>query len=333
MELVAGAVLILLSGFFSGSETAVYRGQWVRLVTWANKRTRGARLAARLLDRRESTVIATLVGTNLCNVFAAMLFSRFVASRFGPAYTGIAVIVVVSLTLVFGEFLPKAFAAARPNGWLRSSSGLLAASMVLFAPAILLLAGIARVFATPFVRTRAKLSLTRQDFLAVLRQRERTTRDTGSMEHHTSSVKREEDTRNGQPISSMVARLFELSGARVAEAQIPLEQVVAVPQDADLKDILTIVEEHGFSRILVYRGSKANIIGVILAKDLLAAPAYRIRRIDRVKADTRAMEVLEAMRRRGVHIAVVVDESGAVTGMVTLEDILEELVGEIRSED
>lgn len=320
MELLAGLLLVLGCGFFAGSETAVYRAHWIRLITWSRKRSGGAGLAVRLLDRREAAIIAALVGTNLCSVFAAMLVSNFTARHLGPAYTGIAVVAVVALTFVFGEYLPKALATARPNLWLRRAAFPLVAMLVLFAPVVVFLAGIARVFATPFARTRVRLSLTRQDFLAALRQRER----------HPAGVAA---APGGQPISGMVARLFRLSGASLAEARIPLGRVRSVPADAPVADVLRVIDEHGCSRIPVYQGEPGNITGVVFAKDLLGGAALRVRPIDRVRESARAMEVLERMQRRGEHIAVVTDDEDRPTGIVTLEDILEELVGEIRSED
>jgi putative hemolysin len=326
MGLALALVLIPLTGFFSGSETALYRGQWIRLTTWAARKAGGAGLALRLLNLREQVVVATLVGTNLCSVFAAMLSSEFVATSLGPEYTGIVVVAVVVLTLVFGEFLPKAHAQARPNYWLRRAAVPLAASGLLFAPAVVVLTGLARLFAIPFAKTREHLSLTRQDFLSALRQRER------------ESEPDEAPGEKSQPISSMVSRLFRLKGMMVAEALIPIEEVESVPEGASEDQIRQLVEEHGFSRIPVYRGiDRLDITGVVFAKDLLAGAAdrtsgYRVRRIQRVKERARVIEVLERMQKRGTHIAVVEDESGAVSGIVTLEDILEELVGEIRSE-
>jgi putative hemolysin len=316
MEPVVGLVLIGLSGFFSGSETAVYRAQWVRLRTWADDRVAGAGLALALLRRREPTVIAALVGTNLCSVFASVLVSGFIADRFGPAYTGLGVVLVVALGLVFGEFLPKAMAQASPNLWLRRSAVPLAASLGLFAPVVLVLYGVARVFATPVARHRGRFPLTRQDFLSALRQREQ-----GDPPEH-----------GGPPISAMVARLFRFSGLKLEEAAIPLERVQAVPEGATRAQVQAVIEEHGFSRIPVYRGDRGHITGVIFAKDLLRDERPRVRRIRSVPEEARLIEVLERMQRASIHMAVV-ESGGKVTGIVTLEDILEELVGEIRSED
>jgi CBS domain containing-hemolysin-like protein len=320
MQLAAALALVVLSGFFAGSETAVYRAHWIRLTDWSRRRVAGAGLALRLVGWREPTVIAALVGTNLCSVFATVLVSKFVADEFGPAWTGAGVVVLVALTLVFGEYLPKALAQASPNRWLSRMSLPLAVSLGLFAPAVLLLAGVARVFATPFSRTRERLSLSRHDFLAAIRQREK-------------QNGRPADDRHGPAISALVARLFRFSGMKLAEAAVPLERVRSVAEGAGREEVLAVVEEHGFSRIPVFRGERSNIVGVVLAKDLLAGGQPPVRRIDRLSEESRAIEVLNRMQRVGGHIAVVVDAEGRTEGIVTLEDILEELVGEIRSED
>ncbi len=314
MELLAGFFLILASGFYSGSETALYRANWIRLTNWASHNIAGAKVALQLLNRRETTVVDTLVGANLCNVFAAVLFSRFFAARYGPAYTTVAVVLVVGLTIILGDYVPKAIAQAFPDRWLRQTVLPLSFSRVVFAPAGFILSGITRLLVGPFTRSGQRLTLTRQDFLAALR-------------------KRDAESGSARLVTEMVSRLFRFSAMKVSEVGIPLAQVEAVPHDAGLNDVLAVINEHGFSRIPVFQGTLANITGVIVAKDLLAAPAWRVRKIPRVGENDRAMEVLRLMQRRGDHLAVVEDASHEVTGIVSLEDLLEELVGEIRSED
>ena len=313
MELLFGFFLILAAGFFAGSETAVYRSNWIRLTNWASHNIPGAKSALQLLDRRETTVVVTLVGANLCNVFAAVLFSRFFAARYGPAYATVAVVLVVVLTIILGDYVPKAIAQAFPDRWLRQTVLPLSVSRVVFAPAVLVLSGIARLLVGPFARSGQRFTLTRQDFLAALR-------------------KRDAESGSARLVTEMVSRLFRFSGMKVSEVCIPLSQVKAVPHDAGLNGVLAVINEYGFSRIPVYQGDLAHITGVIVAKDLLAAPTWRVRKIPRVNETDRAMEVLRLMQRRGEHLAVVEDANHAVTGIVSLEDLLEELVGEIRSE-
>ncbi|MEO0085364.1 MAG: CNNM domain-containing protein [candidate division WOR-3 bacterium] len=304
MELLAAVLLIVLLGVFAGSETAVYRANWIRLTNWVRRRISGAAAALRMLDNRESAIITTLVGTNLCAVFSTQIASRFFAEDLGPAFTPLAVALVVVLTLVAGEYLPKALAQAVPDRWLRTFSLPLQASRILFAPFVYLLAGLVRLLG-PRDASRRSFALTRQDFVTAL----------------------------ATPASAALARrLFRFSGSPVADIAIPIEQVRSVRHDAGLNEITTLVAETGFSRIPVWEGTPDNITGVIVVKDLLAAPARRVRRVQRVPATARSLEVLRQMQQRGDHMVALHDAAGRTTGIVTLEDLLEELVGEIRSE-
>jgi len=313
MDLLVGFFLILATGFFAGSETAVYRANWIRLTNWASRNISGSKSALQLLDRRESTVVATLVGTNLCVVFATELFSHFFEGRYGPASATAAVVLVIALTIILGEYVPKAIAQAFPDRWLRQTVLPLSISRVVFAPAVFVLSGIARLLAAPVAGAGQRFTLTRQDFLAALQKR---------------------DAESGSPrtVTNIVSRLFRFSAMKVAEISIPLVQVKAVPHNAGLNEVLAVLREFGYSRIPVYQGDVANITGVIVVKDLLSAPAWRVRKIPRVNEGDRAMEVLRLMQRHGEHLAVVENADHHVTGIVSLEDLVEELVGEIRSE-
>jgi CBS domain containing-hemolysin-like protein len=320
MELLFGFFLILATGFFAGSETAVYRANWIRLTYWASRNMPGAKSALQSLDRRESTVVVTLVGTTLCIVFATELFSHFFEARYGPASATVAAAIVVALTIILGEYVPKAIAQAYPDRWLQRTVLPLSVSRAVFAPAVFILTGVARLLAGPVLRVprssftvSSTFTLTRQDFLAAMQRR---------------------DAESGSPrtVTNIVSRLFRFSAMKVAEISIPLVQVKAVPHNAGLNEVLAVLREFGYSRIPVYQGDVANITGVIVAKDLLSAPAWRVRKIPRVGEDDRAMEVLRQMQRRGQHLAVVENADHRVTGIVSLEDLIEELVGEIRSE-
>jgi putative hemolysin len=313
MELLFGFFLILATGFFAGSETAVYRANWIRLTNWASRNVSGAKAALQLLDRRETTVVVTLIGANLCGVFATVLFSHFFEAHYGPAFATVAVALVVVLTIIVGDYVPKAIAQAFPDRWLRQTVLPLSISRAVFAPAVFILSGVARLLAGPVASAGPRLTLTRQDFLAALR-------------------KRDAESGTARLVTNMVSRLFRFSAMKVSEVGIPLAQVKAVPHDAGLNGVLAAIKQHGFSRIPVYQGDITNITGVIVAKDLLAAPAWRVRKMPRVNESDRAMEVLRLMQRHGEHLAVVENADHQVTGIVSLEDLLEELVGEIRSE-
>lgn len=313
MELFAGFLLFALSAFFSSSETALYRANWIRLANLAGRRAAGARAALGLLERQEATVVTILIGNNLVNTFASVIIAGWFARTLGPAWTSAAVALVVVVTLVAGEYLPKTLGSAWPNFILRQAAGPLAILGVIFFPAAAVLTAISRVVGQN--QTRRRLSLTRQDFVAAVARRN------GAAPAGPERA-----------VGQLVGRLFRFSSTRVSDVLIPLRAVCSVPHDAGLDAVTAVLADRGFSRIPVREGDPANIIGVIVAKDLLVAPAIRVRRINRVKTDARALDVLRQMQRRGEHLAVVEDDSGTVKGIVSLEDLLEELVGEIRSE-
>jgi putative hemolysin len=325
MDLLLGTLLILFTGFYAGSETAVYRANWIRLRHWVGRNIPGARSALSLLEHRDMTVVVTLVGTSLCTVFATELYAHFFEAAFGPAFTAVAAAIVIILTLILGEYLPKAIAQSYPDRWLRLTALPLSVSRTVFSPAAFLLTGLARALARPAGDSGTTLALTRQDVLAAMARRD-TTLGAGRTAPDAGAVS------SARFVSSIANRLFRFSAMKVSEAQIPLGQVRAVSQDAGLSEVLAAIAAHGYSRIPVYQGDVANITGVIVAKDLLAAPAWRVRKIERVNAGTRAMEVLRRMQHHGEHLAVVEDDTHRVTGIVSLEDLVEELVGEIRSE-
>ncbi len=313
MELLLCAMLFFLSGCFSASEVMVYRANWVRLINWANRKVPGARTALGLLDHQERTIVSILVGNNLANTFSSVILASFFAHTLGPAGASLAVAIVVVVTMIVGEYVPKTIGQAWPTVLLRRAATPLLAGYWLFWPAVTVLIGLTRLFRSPTPGHR--FALTRQDFVAAMARRDRAA-----------------GTGTRLAVGPLVTRLFHFSGTTVADVLIPLGEVKSVAADAGIQDVLEIFNQFGFSRIPVYQGEAANIVGVIVAKDLLAAPAFRVRKAYRVRASDRAMDVLRQMQRRGEHVAVVENETGKVTGIVSLEDLLEELVGEIRSE-
>ncbi|MGQ9678497.1 MAG: hemolysin family protein [bacterium] len=317
MELFAGFLLILITGFYGGSETALYSANWIRLNHWAKNRLAGARDALVALEKIGPTLTAALIGTNLASVFATLLIEQYFVAYLGAGFTPLAVILVVLLTLIFGDYLPKALAQASPNRWLRQTAFGLNFSRVVFTPITYFIVKI-----LPYNRNN---NLSRDDFLKVIAQREQV-------------------PVNRPTTANMVARLFRFSQMKVGEVSIPLKQVKSVSDEADSNAILTIINEFGYSRIPVYSRTRDNIIGVIVAKDLLRLAArsdatpfsekkFPVRPVRSISENTRALDVLRQMQQHGEHLMVVINAAGKTHGIVTLEDLIEELVGEIRSED
>lgn len=303
MEPLAAFILILITGFYAATETALYRANWLRLTHWSRQHLAGAKEALTALEKFTPSLITALIGTNLANVFATILVEHYTVGEFGAGYTPVAVVLIVTFTLILGDYLPKALAQSLPSRWLQRSALILNASRVLFTPVVFILARI-----LPKTKT---LRLTREDYLKVIAGR--------AGKHQTAN---------------MAARLFQFSQMKVIEAAIPIAMVKSLPLGAERKMVLKLLEEYGYSRIPVYEKTRDNIIGCIIAKDLLRDSDYPVvRPVMRVKETTRALELLRQMQHRGEHLAVIEDQNGRVKGIVTLEDLVEELVGEIRSED
>jgi putative hemolysin len=308
LELIGIILLLVASAFFSGTETALYRSNWIRLTNWADRGIAGARAALAVLGHQDRTVITILIGNNLVNNFVSIIISRFFVLAVGPAMTPVAVAIAVTATFIFGEYVPKSLARAFPNPWLCRSALPIEILRYALYPLVTLFWYVGRVFAPR--RQHQRLALTRDDYIAAFAHRGEATQ------------------RNAR----LAARLFSFTQMKVGEIQIPLSTVRSVPSDSGVTEALAVTRQHGFSRLPVYTGTLDNITGVLVVKDLVSAPTRRIRRITRVNSDERALAVLRQMQRRGEHLAAVVDENDKVTGIVSLEDLLEELVGEIRSE-
>jgi CBS domain containing-hemolysin-like protein len=311
-EIIIGLLAIVLQGFFAGSETAYSRANWIRITTWQKKPAAATLLrmrapaTLRLVANKERILIITLIFTNLCVVAASAVFSRFFIINFGPAYTTIAVIIVVVLSLVFGDFLPKAVAQAFPEHWSSLASPIFEFLSLIF---------------SPFLSKPKNVQyhpLTRKDFLYLLKEKE---------------------TKESLVTNQMAKALFDFSRLSVYEIMVPKERIVAFPDIADFSDIKKMVDKYRYSRYPVFKKTNDNIIGIINIKDILTAISRQeislkdvMRKPYFVTPEEKATDVLKAMRQKGEHLALVHNEKNRTVGIVTLEDLLEEVVGEIRSE-
>jgi CBS domain containing-hemolysin-like protein len=311
-EIIIGLIAVLLQGFFAGSETAFSRANWIRLHTWNRKRPTVSFLRIRaahtlsLIERKEQILIITLILTNLFVVITATVFSRFFIVRFGPAYTTVAVVVVVILSLVIGDFIPKIIAQAFSEYWAIVSGPLVKFCLTIFSPVL------------PGKTEKRYHQLSRQDFLYMLKQKP-----------GKESI-----------VTNQIAKaLFDFSQTTVKEIMIPKERIIGFKQDIALVEVKKIVEKYRFSRYPVYKKTTDSITAIVHIKDLLLASQkqnFQLSDILRmpflVQANDKAMPVLRAMSKKGEHLAIVHDEQNRTAGIITMEDLIEEVVGEIRSE-
>lgn len=313
------ALCLLLEGFFSGSELALVNADKYRLALAADSGSRRALMALHLIRHPATFFSTTLLGTNLCAITGSVVTTLFLIDRLGPAYAGLAIL-YWPFALVFGEIVPKSvyqFFADRSVLWV---APVLYGISILFSPAVWifskltdkLLGGVRRRegVAPPVSREELELML-----------------EVGRAEG--SDVKPAERT--------LVSRIFDLADKNVANIMTPLVDVVALPASVSRVEAELVLEKHAYTRVPVYDVSVFNIVGVLAGTDLLfgdgQVPVSKLLKpAFFVPVGMPLDELFVAMKRKGELLAVAVDEYGAAAGIVTAEDILEEIVGEIRDE-
>jgi putative hemolysin len=316
VEPILALFALLLQAAFSGSETGLVRANWIRISTWVSENRLWAGRARELLEHKETALITTLVGTNAFMVVISNLSEHYFVHAVGRGGTFISVPVVSLVVLLFAQYLPKTFAQTWPERWLSLFAPLLQLGRIVFWPLTWLLG---RLSGAPIGRKSA-FKLTRKDVLFALRENARL------------SVTRPLDHSTARPLSSIAARLLNFPETTVGDVMTPNNRVVAVPESITQAELESVIREHSFTRLPVYRGQPEDVIGVIHVRDLLLLSRREIRKPFFVSEQARAIEVMHHMKDQAEHLAVVQDQNHRTVGIVTLEDLLEELVGEIRSE-
>lgn len=320
-EIAVFLACLVVSGFFSGSETALIAVSRLRLRHQASEGDLAARRILALVDDPRRLLAGILVGNNLVNILGAVVIGSYFTKLYSSQSAGAAVATIVTtpILVLFGEFLPKALAAARPIRFARLTSGPLAVVLRLLTPAVWPLEALTRPL--------AKVLRGRRDF---------------SLAEMRAAVA--EGVRTGN-LDRTLARVLEgglsLQWKTAGDILVPRVDVVGVDAGASHAQCLDVFRREHYSRVVVTDGSLDEELGYLAAKDLLRlGPGEQhgwtarkaVREALRVPASLPIWRLLAQMRRSGVHLAVVKDEYGGTEGIVTLEDVLEELVGEIRDE-
>ncbi len=321
--LIALAACIAMQAFFSASEIAVISADEIKVHAELARGAASARLLSGLLSRRDRLLAGILTGTNLVTVSEAALLTTFLHS-FGRGHDLLAPFILAPVTLVLAEFVPKLLALKYPLGFARYAARPLNLISIALEPLLaaetFLSRGLRRMAGIP--PDVASVFLTRED-LALLVHRE------GAVPAHDAILPVERQ---------MISRIFRFTHSEARKVMVPLVRVEAVPQELTLASAIELVRREGFSRIPVFEERIVNIIGVVHIFDLLEAPNLSrpvgelMRPVSYFAEATPADEILIAMQRTGENLAVVVDEYGGASGIITVEDLLEEIVGEIEDE-
>jgi CBS domain containing-hemolysin-like protein len=332
LHLAAIVVLIALNAFFVSAEFSLVRVRRARIEAMARERDAMAALVVRALGTRRHVLSASQLGITLSSLGLGWLLAEWLGNlRLQGSTLALAVrvvlaaVIVVYLHIVFGELCPKAVALARPERVAR-----------ILAPPLLAFSWIVRPV-THVITASARL-VTR--WLGVDVPPEEAT--VHSPEELRLLVERSE--RGGaleQQEAELLEGVFEFTEKNAREVMTPRTEIIALPATATLDRTLAVIEEHGFTRYPVYEGSIDNILGLVLAKDLLpvlhrptpdfSLPAI-VRPVHFIPGTREVEQVLADFKRLKEHMTIVLDEYGGTAGIVTMEDLLEEIVGEILDE-
>ncbi len=317
--IIAGGAVIAM-GFFAGIETGFISVNRLSARHAAHSGSKRAKSLDSLLQKTNLVVSTTLVGTNLAHVAAVSMATAAVLTlmpRYGNLVSTLGMTTVV---LIFAEIIPKSVFRAKPNRLLYRYSALLQFFYYLFYPITWLVGIMCRgVLALLRVRPNERMTFVTRDEMKLL------LKDT-----------KKDTIKEGE--RRMLSRLVDFAETQARDVMLPLVDVSAVDIDDPLSDVLDIVNEEKFSRIPVYEDNSSDIIGVVMAKDLLEAnkpdePVRNyLRDIGYVPESMGLDEVLAKLRRGRRGIVAVVDEYGGCIGIVTMEDVLEEIVGDIQDE-
>lgn len=323
LEIAAALACILLSAFFSASEMALSAANRIRLNNLAEDGNRSAALALRLLDRFDDALSAILIGNNFVNIALSSLGSVIAIRSFGERWAWLSTVIVTAAVIICGETIPKILAKKNANRLLPAVAAPLRVLSLLLWPLTALTVALIRLLTAP------------------LRGEEPVSENDAAVEELQSIIETAEDEavldEDRSELIQAALDFDEISASEVMTARVDIEAV-------DIRDswdrIYKTLLESSHSRIPVYEGSIDNVIGILLLnrffKSMLDKRRPSIRRgllkPCFVYKTTKLPAVLELLRQSGQHLAVVTDEYGGVCGIITMEDVLEQLVGEIWDE-
>ncbi|WP_303722351.1 HlyC/CorC family transporter [Malonomonas rubra] len=321
-RLLALLALLALSGFFSGSETALLSLDKLRVRFLQQKGRRGADKLAKLLDDPDRLLSGILVGNNLVNIAASVIATGLFVSYFSDQGELLTVLVLTPVLLIFSEVCPKTYAAQYPEKVSFFVLNPIRFVVWVMMPVVLVVSSASKLLTKFFRGEKAEgLSVSEDEIRAIIEVGEET------------GVVAAEQRR-------MLHGIFDLSETRVRDVMIPRTEVVGLNVSASFQEVLSQVQQARHSRFPVYRDNMDNIVGVMHSKKVLdfvgRTETFSLEHICRkpyfVPESKRIAVLLQSFRKKREHLAIVVDEYGGVEGIVTLEDVVEEIVGEIHDE-
>ena len=317
--IAALVILVILSAFFSATETAFTSLNRIRLKSRADSGNKRAALTLRIAEDYDKLLSTNLIGNNIVNISAStvgtVLFTKLFLD-YGPLVSTVVLTVVI---LVFGEISPKSMAKENAEAFAMFAAPIMRVLMTVLAPVNYLFAQWKKLLSRIFRKSEEE-GITEEELITMVDQAE----NEGGLDQH-----------EGQLIRSAI----EFNDLEVEEILTPRVDIVAAEDTATMDEIAAIFAENGYSRLPIYHDTIDNIIGVIHEKDFHAARYHGQEDVSAIVSNvlyttgsTKISDLLRILQRAKAHMVIVVDEYGGTEGLCTLEDIVEELVGEIWDE-
>ena len=322
IQIVTLIVLVFLSGFFSSAETAYSTVNRVRIRTLAQENHKGAVRVLGILDQYGKMLSAILIGNNIVNLSASSVATTFAIKIWGSYTVGIVTGVLTFIVLIFGEIIPKTWAMQRSEKITLAYSRTIRLLMVLLTPVIFIIDKL-----SDWILRLLHISSDGNTFSIT----EKELKTYVDVSHEGGAIESEE--------RELIYNVFDFGDTVAKDIMIPRIQMTTVPIDATYQELLSTFQDSMFTRIPVYDDDPDNIIGVVNIKDFILVKdkeKFQIKKILREAYYTyeykSVSDLLMEIREKSLSIAFVLSEYGATVGMITMEDMIEELVGEIRDE-
>lgn len=324
-EIILLVVLIMLSAFFSMSETALMSLSKIRIRHMAEEEVKGAKLVERLLEDPNKLLGAILIGNNIVNIGASAIATSLTAKLFGGSEGSVAIatLIMTTIILIFGEITPKSVAKQKSEGVSLFVSKPIKLCVFIFKPLVTVFTGISSVF----IKLMGADPKATEPFIT--EEELKTMVDVSEEEGVLEDVEKE-----------MIHNVFDFADMQVKNVMVQRVDITALDSESTYDDVLTTIKKEQFSRIPVYKETIDDIIGILNVKDLIISGKEKkdFKVTDYIREPfytfefKKIKEVFNEMKKTRNPLAIVLDEYGGTVGIITMEDIIEEVFGEIEDE-
>lgn len=321
LQLVILVLLLSASAFFSSAETALMTSNKLRIRNLAENGDKRAEKVLEITANTDKMLSAILIGNNIVNLSASALSTTLTLKVFGSSLVGVATGVLTFLILVFGEITPKNVASKNAEDMALKYIGIISVLVIVLTPAIYIVNKVAGIVISLFIKNNDDNNMVTEDELRAMVE----------VSHEDGVIEKEE--------KKMIVNVVDFGDTVAGDIMLPRVDMVMVSVESSYEEILKIFREERYTRIPVYEESPDNVIGILNVKDFLLIEDkenFSVKEHLREPLYTyeykKTSSLMVDMRKTGANIVIVLDEYGTTVGLITLEDMLEEIVGEIRDE-